>query len=133
MLAVVGLGVGVWLSAPPMRHAAASGGAAPAGKEGAPLVKIEPVVVNLNDEDEVHYLKSALELETENQADAALIGERMAIVRNELILLLSSLSSDGVRGEKPKIELLHKIEQRLNKALGKEVVHRVYFTELVVQ
>ncbi|MCC6812201.1 MAG: flagellar basal body-associated FliL family protein [Deltaproteobacteria bacterium] len=110
--------------------ASASGGG---GTSGSPLVKIEPIVVNLNDEDEVHYLKSAIELEVENGSDGTLIGERMAVVRNELILLLSSLSSEALRGEKAKVELLHKIEQRLNKVIGKELVKHVYFTELVVQ
>lgn len=126
------VGGGFWLSAPPTKVAEASGGAAPAA-DGAPLVKIEPIVVNLSDEDEVHYLKSSLELEVATAKDGEAISGRMAAVRNELILLLSSLTSEGVRGEKAKVELLHKIELRVNKVLGRDVVQHVFFTELVVQ
>ena len=122
-----------WYAVPRPKAAQASGGAAPAAADVAPLIKVEPIVVNMADEEETHYLKCSLELEANNAKDAELINSRMALVRNELILFLSSHTSDSLRGEKPKAELLAKVMTRLNKALGQELVRRVFFTELVIQ
>lgn len=124
--------VAVYLNLPPTRTAQASGGGEAAGSD-QPLVKVEPVVVNLNDDDEVHYLKSSLELEVGDSKDAALLAGKTAVIRHELILLFSSLRSADLRGEKSKLDLVHKAEQRLNRALGKEAIRHIYFTELVVQ
>ncbi len=132
VVALVLVGIGVWYSAPQTKRAEAANGNAQGG-DGAPLVKIEPIVVNLSDEDEVHYLKCSLELEVTTAKDGEAIVARSSAVRNELILLLSSLTSESVRGEKAKIELLNKVAQRINKVLGRDVVQHVFFTELVVQ
>jgi flagellar basal body-associated protein FliL len=122
----------VWTAFPPARRAEASGGGAPPPAAGSVLTKVDALVVNLNDEDEVHYLKSSLELEVDS-SKVDTITARMAVIRNELILHLSSLNYLDVRGEKAKSELLEKIKGRLNKALGSDMVQHVYFTELVVQ
>lgn len=119
-----------WL--PPPQPALASGGGEAAPTE-VPFVKLEPVVVNLNDDDEVHYLKCSMEFEVGATKDAEAITKQMAVVRNELILLLSSLRTTDLRGEKSKQDLLRKIEQRLNRTLGHERIKHTYFTELVVQ
>jgi flagellar protein FliL len=139
ILAIVIIAAAAFLIAriPPSQNTAeANDGAAPppaASGDSLSLVKLEPIVVNLNDEEETHYLKCALELQVPTSKDVDVLTARASIIRNELILLFSSLTFADTRGEKAKVELLNRIVTRVNRALGEERVKKVYFTDFVVQ
>jgi len=120
---------------PPGLHTAEANEAPPAAAAGdlTPMMKLESLVVNLNDEEETHYLKCALELQVGTAKEAEALTARVGIIRNELILLYSSLTFPDTRGEKAKLELLKNTVVRLNHALGNDSIKKAYFTDFVVQ
>ena len=54
-------------------------------------------------------------------------------LKDTVLLLLSSHSFEEIRSVEGKIELKQALLSRINQVLGGGVVHRIYFTEFVVQ
>jgi flagellar basal body-associated protein FliL len=57
----------------------------------------------------------------------------MALVRNDALLYLSSLTVADTPGEKLKVDIQNKLVSRVNRALGAETIKHAYFVEFVVQ
>lgn len=131
-------------AAAPEKPAAPAGdhGAKPAGDHGGKggkgdakgaegLVAIPPFVVNLADAQGRRYLKLALDVEIKGPAED--VEKNMAKIRDGILLLLSAKTSQDLTTLEGKITLRGEIAERINQALGKPVVSRVYFTDFVIQ
>lgn len=105
------------------------GEAKPAPTES--LVSIPTFVVNLADPSGRRYLKLTLDLEVKGPGEP--VQASMSKIRDALLLLLSSKTADELAGVEGKITLRKDIADRVNQALGKPVVLRVYFTDFVIQ
>lgn len=95
------------------------------------IVPLEPFVVNLSAPG--RYLKITLNLELKSVKDQEAVTERMAMIRDTVITILSSKSSDAVSGPEGKFQLKDEILFRVNQSLGREVIKNIYFTEFVMQ
>jgi flagellar FliL protein len=114
-------------------HGEAKGGHGEKGKDKAPSnnVALPPFVVNLADPNARRYLKVVLDVEMTSNPE--LLEANMAKVRDSLLLLLSSKTSQDLATLEGKITLRKEIVDRLNQALGQAKVARVYFTDFVIQ
>lgn len=103
------------------------------GKDKAPSnnVPLQPFVVNLADPSARRYLKLVLEVEMTGNPE--LLEANQAKIRDTLLLLLSSKTSQEVSTLEGKILLRKEIVDRLNQAIGQAKVARVYFTDFVIQ
>ncbi len=103
------------------------------GKDKAPSnnVALPAFVVNLADPNARRYLKIVLDVEMTGNPE--LIEANMAKIRDSLLLLLSSKTSQELATLEGKIMLRKEIVDRLNQALGQSKVARVYFTDFVIQ
>ncbi|EHJ48416.1 flagellar basal body-associated protein FliL [Solidesulfovibrio carbinoliphilus subsp. oakridgensis] len=117
-------------------HGEAKGGEAKGGhggKDKAPSnnVALPPFVVNLADPNARRYLKIVLDVEMTGNPE--LLEANQAKIRDSLLMLLSSKTSQDLATLEGKILLRKEIVDRLNQALGQAKVARVYFTDFVIQ
>ncbi len=95
------------------------------------IIPLEPFVVNLSAPG--RYLKATMHLELKNPAEVEVVNQHMAMIRDVIITVLSSKSSDAVSGPEGKFQLKDELLFRVNQALGGEAVKNIYFTEFVMQ
>lgn len=112
---------------------AAKGGHGEKGKDKAPSnnVSLPAFVVNLADPNARRYLKLVIEVEMTSDPDS--LEANKAKIRDSLLLLLSSKTSQDLTTLEGKITLRKEIVDRINQALGQAKVARVYFTDFVIQ
>jgi len=111
----------------------------------APTIKKEPIyyafdpafIVNFNDGNNIRYLQVTLEVMTYNQHTVEDLERHMPVIRNNLIMMFSSLNYDvlsTVAGKrKLQEDALAEIRSILKEKTGKEGVEEVYFTGFVMQ
>lgn len=97
------------------------------------MYPLEPFLVNIDDAEETRFLKTALTLEFDGEEVQPEIEKRIAQVRDNILLLLSSKGFSDVRTSDGKYILREEILERLNSILVTGQVNNVYFTEFVVQ
>jgi len=112
---------------------AKGGGGHGGGKDKAASnnVSLPPFVVNLADPNARRYLKVVLEVEVTSNPE--LLEDNKAKIRDALLMLLSSKTSQDLSTLEGKILLRKEIVDRLNQAIGQPKVSRVYFTDFVIQ
>lgn len=100
-------------------------------KEKSVLVPIEPFVVNLTEHG--RYLKITMQFEIIDGSYQDMVTQKTPNLRDAIITLMSSKSSDAISGPEGKFQLKDEILLRANQAMGKEVFKNIYFTEFVMQ
>ena len=105
------------------------------GGEEMTAVKVEGLVVNLQEDEEMHYLKSSFEIEPVDHKETAKLQGKISLIRHEMMLYMSSLSVADTQGEKNKAAIRDNMLKRLELALRETgiKIHHLYFTEFVVQ
>ncbi len=99
-----------------------------------PLVNLENFIVNIEDEGEgTFYLKSSLTIELTNEAANELYEKSKMIIRNEVLMILSSLDKESMRGVKNKKSIQTRLQKSINARLNSNIIKNVYFTEFVTQ
>jgi flagellar FliL protein len=95
------------------------------------IVPLDPFIANLADEDGRRYLKATLQVEFFEAHEPEEF--KLPQVRDLLITLFSSKVFAEIRTPEGKAVLREDIINRLNRAMHKDVVKSVYFTEFIVQ
>ncbi len=100
----------------------ASGGGGDTFKEGVNYIPIKPhLVVNYGGTGKVKYIKAELSLRTEDMHSAQEVSHHMPLIRDTLIMLISSVTEDQMAGaegkEKMRLEALEKINAALDHAI----------------
>jgi flagellar protein FliL len=130
----LGGGLFAWLGLPGASSSSEGQGgkavAAPA--EVITPLSLDPFVVNLLDTEGIRYLKVKLDLDVSG-IDKATVDRHNPKIRDSIIILLSSKRYDEIASIEGKLRLREEIEYRLAQILGQQTVHRVYFTDFVVQ
>lgn len=111
------------------------------GKEGLskdpiPLLKpvsLPSVTVNLADPSGNKYLRLGMDVELSSEEAITNLLTQSARVRDAIILLLSSKTSDELVSAEGKVLLKNEVASRLNQILGEPRVVRIYFTDFVIQ
>ncbi len=106
--------------------------AAAAPAEVITPLSLDPFVVNLLDTEGIRYLKVKLDMDVSG-IDKATVDRHNPKIRDSIIILLSSKRYDEIASIEGKLRLREEIEYRLAQILGQHNVHRVYFTDFVVQ
>jgi flagellar FliL protein len=102
---------------------------------------IDPFVVNLADPNSRRYLRMNMKLEfTKPEENEPLLMDRMPQVRDAVLLLLSSKSSEQLLSPEGKTNLRKELIDQLNIVLTnkkikkvKKIVKNLYFTEFLIQ
>ena len=96
-------------------------------------IALDPFVVNIADRDRDRYLKLKAELEVTDPQVRAELDFRTAQIRDLVISLLGSKSFDEIRSIEGKNFLREELLLRMNAVLMRGRIHRIYFTEFIVQ
>jgi flagellar FliL protein len=118
---------------------AAEDGEAPAeGEEGEPppptraVVSLGKFTVNLRGAGGGRMLRMQVDVEVMAD-DATVVEEKMALLRDGVLMLASDYTHDDLDGLDGKLRLRDELLGRLNTLAEEPLVKRVYFTEFVVQ
>ena len=96
---------------------------------------LKSFIVNLADKRGIgkRYLKVTMEIEVAGEEEKALVNHKVPQLRDTVLLMLSSRTIAEITTLESKLELKQVLLARMNRAVGKNVIQRVYFTEFVVQ
>lgn len=142
VLLVLVLGGAAWLM---LRPAAAGGkGAAKAKSEQPTETKTElylslqpPFVVNLHGGDSVRYLQVGITLMSHDAAAIEVAKDADPVIRNALVLLLSSQDSASIGDtegrQKLQAQALVAVQKIVQERLGRPGIKALYFTSFVMQ
>ncbi len=97
------------------------------------VVALEPFVVNIEADPYPRFLKVRVELEVEKPEQEAILDERLAQIRDALIVLITSKRISDVTDFEGKALLKQEILDRVNGLLEEPFVRSVLFTEFVIQ
>jgi flagellar FliL protein len=118
-------------------HAAEAKVEKKAEKKVPVFVTLDPFTVNLQDEDGTHYLQVGIVLEAADTATVDQIKVHMPVIRNRVLLLLSSKRADELLTLAGKQKLADEIAEESRKPLGLAAnakgVEGVYFASFVIQ
>ncbi len=99
----------------------------------AKLVSLPTILVNLADPLGKRYLKISIEIEVKGKDPGTLVEKDMPMIKDALIMLLSSKTYDDLSTLEKKYKLKIEIAQRLNQIFGKPLVTNVFFTQFLIQ
>jgi flagellar FliL protein len=94
---------------------------------------LDPFIANLADEDGKRYLKATLQLEFFDAKVPEEFHLRLPLMRDLMLTLFTSKTFTEIRTPQGKTLLREEIVNRLNRAMRKDLVKAVYFTEFIVQ
>jgi flagellar FliL protein len=96
-----------------------------------------PFVVNINGDSGSRFLQLTLEAMTYDQSVNDEIDKNMPVIRNNILLLLSNLTSEQVATlegkQKLRADVLKEIQKVMKDKIGKPGVEEVYLTSIVMQ
>jgi flagellar FliL protein len=106
-------------------------------KEDKPIETVnfglDPFVVNLNDPTGSRFLKVTIQIELANAKLLELAKAKTPQMRDAIITLLTSKSSETLIAPEGKLQLKDEITIRLNQVMGEGNVKNVFLTEFVMQ
>ena len=96
---------------------------------------LDSFIVNLLDKAGAgkRYLKIKVVLEVGDEEGQRTVDSHIPQLKDTILLLLSSQSFSDINTMEGKIELKQTLLSKINQVLGEGIVHRLYFTEFVVQ
>jgi flagellar FliL protein len=98
------------------------------------VLNLAPFIVNLADPEGKRYLKLTLAVDAKDPKLTKEIEARIPMIRDSILLLLTSKTYADIASTAGKIRLRNEILQGINRSLGAlGSVHTVYFTEFVIQ
>lgn len=111
---------------------------APVADEDAPeemgyVLSLEPFIINLADPTGKRYLKIQVEIELESERAWERAERNIPRLRDNVIMLISSLSFEEVMTPEGKIRIRDELQERFNVVMRPDRVRNVYFSEFVVQ
>jgi flagellar FliL protein len=102
-------------------------------KEESSMLALDPFVVNLSDQNSNKFLKVSLQFELSSQAVMESAKAKTPQIRDAIINLLTSKTSDSLMSAEGKLQLKDEINMMANQILGNNTVKNVYLTEFVMQ
>ena len=98
------------------------------------MYKLEPAfIVNLADPEITVYARVSITLELANQKVLLEVQKREPIIRDAIIEVISSKTSNDLRTPEGRERLKLELLKRINTILTKGGVRNLYFTEFVIQ
>jgi flagellar FliL protein len=124
-----------WIEVPGMPFAKKSAQAAPAPKpiDVGPMVKLSPLIINLNEAGGRNYLKMTLVLEIAKKDWVEDVQRRIPSLTDMVILTLGDKRLEELRKPEAKERLKKDLQQKANQIVAGEKIKEVYFDEFLFQ
>ena len=101
--------------------------------EPGPICDLDTFIVNLLDDSGRRYLKTSIKLELNTKSVEEEIIQKMPLIQDDIIALLSNKSYEDIADISGKLRLRTQIMKRLNNIISGGEIQKVYFTDFVIQ
>jgi len=102
--------------------------------EVGPLYPLEPFTINLKNADQKDvYLKVTLSLELDSKLLENELNAKNAVIRNQIIMILSSETIEDISSDAGKVKVCNSIKRKLNAMLTDGQIRNVYIVNFTVQ
>ena len=98
-----------------------------------PVYSLQTFIVNLSDRGGTRYLRTTMDLELNSKDTIAEVEQRLPQIRNTILMLIPSKSSNDIKTFEGKMKLRDEIMEKLNSFIRTGSVSNIYFTEFVIQ
>jgi flagellar protein FliL len=98
-----------------------------------PMVDISEFIVNIISDDATHYVKASLTIELTNEPAKEEINQRMAQIRDAILLLVGNKTYEELQDLQGKKQLKAELTSKINSILQTGKIKAIYFTDFVVQ
>ena len=98
-----------------------------------PMLKINPLVINLREEGGRHYIKTSIVLEIRHPESLEEIRSQVPLLTDLAILTLSDKRLKELQNAEAKEKLKKELLLKINQALGSSKVAEIYFDEFLLQ
>jgi flagellar FliL protein len=98
-----------------------------------PMLKINPLVINLREENGRHYIKTTIILEIGQKEWVEGVQSRIPLLTDLAILTLSDKRIEDLKNPTSKEDLKRELLAKINQALDSPKVKQVYFDEFLYQ
>ena len=102
-------------------------------KDPGPMYKLDPFVVNLDEPRGYHYLRVSIDLEVKDEASLAEVDQRLLILRDSFISVLSSKRLSDLKRPRDKDALRDELLDLAHEVVDDNAVKSIYFTEFLTQ
>lgn len=99
--------------------------------EVSEIIELQPFIVNLADKNDARYLRMTISLGVSGEEKAGPLFTTK--VRNAILSVVTTKTSDEVLTVEGKIELRKEILEVARKAVDKPQVHAIYITDFIIQ
>ena len=97
------------------------------------MVDIREFIVNIISDENNHYVKASLTIELSSEPSKEELTQRMAQVRDAILLLVSNKTFDELQDLQGKKQLKAELLSKINAILQTGQAKSIYFTDFVVQ
>ncbi len=97
------------------------------------ILKFSPLIINLNEENGRHYLKTTIVLELDEKKWAEKIQSRMSVFTDTVIMIVSEKRLEDMKANDFKERLKEELLKSFNGHLGQKGIRRIYFDEFLFQ
>ena len=122
-----------WLSIPGLSKGTKAEPSGSEKEETGPIVKLNPLVINLKDENGRSYLKTtiALELGKKNQLEE--VKKRTSLLTDLVILTLGDKRLEELKQPESKESLKQELLSKMNQQFPSKMIKSVYFDEFLYE
>lgn len=98
-----------------------------------PVIKLSPLIINLNEKEGRHFLKITLVLEAEQAKWLAEIQAKTSQLTNMIIIHLSDKKLSDIHQREAKENLKKELLEKITEILGSPKVRQIYWEEFIYQ
>jgi flagellar basal body-associated protein FliL len=98
-----------------------------------PMVKLSPLIINLNESNSRHYLKTTLVLEIAKKEWVEDVQGKMTSLTDMVIVALGDKRIEDLRKSEARENVKKELLEKANQILAGEKIRRIYFDEFLFQ
>ncbi len=103
-------------------------------KEGTgPIVKLNPLIINLKDENGRSYLKTTIVLEVARKNQLEEVKKMLSLLTDMVIVTLSEKRLEELKQPESKENLKSELLSKMNQPFPSKMIKRVYFDEFLYE
>ena len=97
------------------------------------FVTLDPIVINLMDPTGKRYLQIQISLEVGDKKMEDEIKEKEPIIKDIIISVIGEKTVDDVLAPNAKEEIKKELKEKINQALGEDVILNIYILQYIVE
>jgi len=122
-----------WLAIPGLSDGSKAESSGSEKEEMGPIVKLNPLIINLKEENGKSYLKTTIVLEVGKKNQLEEVKKMLSLLTDTVILTLSDKRLEELRQPESKENLKSELLSKMNQPFPLKMIKRVYFDEFLYE